>query len=86
MVTIREVLNRIKWAQGLNVHQVVIIHRGSPGDVKVIEGRSIKELFRNFFIYEEDGVETYIPYHRVLEIRNTSGKVLFKRERRSGGM
>ncbi|RLF12430.1 MAG: DUF504 domain-containing protein [Thermoprotei archaeon] len=79
MVTVREMLNKLKWSLGLGGYQVVIVHRGAPGDVKVIAGSSIKEVGRYFFVYEENGVEVQIPYHRVLEVRSVEGEVLFRR-------
>ncbi len=71
MVTIRDLLNREKWASdaGLGGLEVVILHRGAPGDLKVIKGESIADVAPRAMIVREEGEETVIPYHRVRIIR-----------------
>jgi len=71
MVTIRDLLNREKWASdaGLGSLEVVILHRGAPGDLKVIKGESIADVAPRAMIVREEGEETVIPYHRVRIIR-----------------
>ncbi len=77
-----EVLNRLKWEGGLGECEIVIRHRGAPGDVLTIPGKSLTELKRDHFIYtNERGEETFIPLHRILEVRS-GGKVLWKRKAR----
>ena len=64
-------LNREKWASdaGLGGLEVVILHRGAPGDLKVIKGESIADVAPRAMIVREEGEETVIPYHRVRIIR-----------------
>lgn len=71
MVTIRDVLNREKWASrgGLRDVEVVILHRGAPGDTKIISGSSITDVAPRAMVVQEGGEETVIPYHRVRIIR-----------------
>lgn len=54
-------------------------HRGAPGDVKELRGEFIKDVGRDYLIYVEGGTETYIPYHRVLEVRDSERRVVFRR-------
>jgi len=75
-----ETLNRLRWKGGLEDCEIIILHRGAPGDKKLIPGKSVTEVKKSYFYYRncKDGRETYIPLHRVLEIR-LKGKVLWKR-------
>ena len=79
-----ETLNRLKWKGGLEDCEIVILHRGAPDDKKVIPGKSVTEVKKSYFYYRDSKSEreTYIPLHRVLEIR-LGGKVLWKRAKRS---
>jgi len=77
-----EVLNRLKWKGGLEKCEIVIRHRGVPGDVMVVAGSSLTEIKRDHFMYMNDrSEETFIPLHRILEVR-LEGKVLWKRKPR----
>src|SRR5512136_373209 len=71
MTTIRDVLNREKWASkaGLKELEVVIIHRGVPGNLKVIKGESITDVAPRAMMVLEGDEESVIPYHRVRIIR-----------------
>jgi uncharacterized protein (UPF0248 family) len=71
MATIRDLLNREKWASkaGLSDIEVVILHRGAPKNLKVIRGESIADVAPRAMIVREDGEESVIPYHRVRIIR-----------------
>jgi len=64
-----EVLNKLKWKGGLERCEIVILHRGVPGDRKAIPGSHVTGLDRHYFWYEERGRETTIPLHRIREIR-----------------
>jgi hypothetical protein len=71
MVTIRDILNREKWASktGLTGLAVEVLHRGAPGDTKVIKGESIADIAPRAMLVREEGEDTAIPYHRVRIIR-----------------
>jgi len=80
MVTIRELLNKLKWTGKLSGYELVYISRGSPGNEEVLSLDRVTRISRDGFLFlNEDGSETYIPYHRVLEIRRKDGAVLFRR-------
>ena len=68
----KEVLNELKWHPKKSLNSVVItfIHRGAEGDRKTILGREILSIGNSFFSYTSENRETYIPYHRIVEIRN----------------
>ncbi|MFW6141447.1 MAG: DUF504 domain-containing protein [Candidatus Saliniplasma sp.] len=78
MKTPRDILNELKWdsSKSLNRAEVFYIHRGAPGDYKIIKGNDILNLGRSF-IELEDG---HIPYHRVFQIIY-EGEVIFSRDR-----
>ncbi len=68
----KDVLNELKWHPKKKLDDIVItfIHRGAEGDQKSIFGREIKSLDNSFFSYRYKDRETYIPYHRILEIKD----------------
>lgn len=80
MVFPREVLNRLKWAEGESLDEAIIwyIHRGAPGDNIRISGSSVLSLGRIFF----ETSEASIPYHRVLRI-DYRGDTLFEKDSRT---
>lgn len=76
MVFPREVLNEIKWRHdALEDAEITYIHRGAPGDVMTIGGKSIVSLGRSFF----ETADPTIPYHRIVKIR-LKGKLVFGKE------
>jgi uncharacterized protein len=74
MVFPREVLNQLKWGPegGLDRAEVTYLHRGAPGDEKLVKGSDIVELERSFFCTSESKV----PYHRIRRIA-LDGRLLF---------
>ncbi|WP_019177542.1 DUF504 domain-containing protein [Methanomassiliicoccus luminyensis] len=75
MVYPREVLNRLRWTEGLGLEDAVItyLHRGAPGDLMAVKGSNIMELERSFFVT----VDSKVPYHRIRKIEYR-GKVLYE--------
>ncbi len=81
-----QTLNRLKWKGLLGKAEIVIIHRGGERGVRHIPGSSITELRKSYFYYMPEPLgqnrapsrETYIPLHRVIEIR-LDGKTVWKR-------
>ena len=69
----RDVLNRLRWTEGLEGITVTYLHRGAPGDRLTIRGEDIVDLERSFFVT----VESKIPYHRIRLIEK-GGKVLYR--------
>ncbi len=78
----RLVLNEIKWRFDLSRCRVYYVHRGAPGNVKMIEGSAIKSIDRTFLILKEGMQETYIPYHRIFRIEYNN-HIIFERLIRS---
>ncbi len=78
MTNPRDILNELKWMddRSLKGVEVFYVHRGAPGDFKVLMGDDIIHLGRSF-IKHTDGE---IPYHRIFQI-SKGGKVLLSRER-----
>ncbi len=70
-----EVLNRLKWKDGLGGVEIIILHRGAPGNRKVIMGNEVTEIKRSYLVY---GI-TEIPLHRIREVRK-DGRTIWKRE------
>ncbi len=77
----RLLLNEIKWRFDLNRCKVYYIHRGAPGDVKMIEGSIIKNIERGFLVLEGVVEEVYIPYHRIIRIEYDA-QIIFERKKR----
>ncbi|MCX8204387.1 MAG: RNA repair domain-containing protein [Candidatus Nezhaarchaeota archaeon] len=80
MATARGAINKLKWTRGLSKCVILVRHRGAPGDVRELKGEFVKEVGKDHLVYIEEGVEVYIPYHRVLEVRDAEKRVVFKRE------
>ncbi len=77
MDTPREILNELKWRheRSLEKAKIFYIHRGAPGDFRVMKGEDIIDLGRSFIETEE----AKIPYHRVFKIEY-DGEILLERE------
>jgi len=89
-LTIREVLNRISWDSRYRKedYEVVFIHRGAQMNRRTAPCRLIRNIQPSWFTYvDEEGNETIIPFHRVLEIRNvkTGEPIWKKREKKASG-
>jgi len=78
----REELNKLRWHPRLDLRdaRVTILHRGAPGDVRVIDGGDIRELGRGFMRVISPEGEVYIPYHRILRIEAGGGVLWEKRK------
>jgi uncharacterized protein (UPF0248 family) len=72
-----DVLGKLKWEGGLDRCMIIIRHRGAKNDRKTVSGKDVTEIKKSYFMYK-DGKETFIPMHRILEIR-ADGKPLWKR-------
>ena len=76
----RDTLNRLRWHPEFNLRdaKVTIVHRGAPGDVRVIEGSDIKELGPAFMRVVTPEGDAQIPYHRILRIE-AQGRILWQK-------
>jgi uncharacterized protein (UPF0248 family) len=72
---LKNILNRLRWDSSENPENYLITyrHRGAPSDVKRIQASKIRRLTKSYFTLQDnsESEETVIPFHRILEIRNT---------------
>lgn len=74
-----KLLNEIKWkGYDLSKCKIYYLNRGSPDDTAVVEGSQIKEIGKGFLILEGTPYETYIPYHRIINIEY-DGQIIFEK-------
>lgn len=78
----KKVLNDLKWNPSKSLEGVTVeyLHRGAPGDRLAVGAIDILRLEKSFFVIERRGIETMIPYHRILEIRR-GNDVIWKKRR-----
>ncbi len=75
----RDILNKLKWAGGgIQGARVTILHRGAPGDKRIIAGWDILELGRGFMRVVSTEGEVCIPYHRITRIE-AGGQVKYEK-------
>lgn len=76
MATVKDILNELKWRPKPDLEEAKIwyVHRGAPGDRKVISGSEIKDLGSSFM----ETTSATIPYHRIVKV-SYKGKTIFKR-------
>ncbi len=74
----RELLNEIKWRFDLGKCRIYYVHRGAPGNVKVVDGNAIKRIDRGFLILEGEVQDVHIPYHRIFRI-DYNDQIIFER-------
>ncbi|WP_243675308.1 DUF504 domain-containing protein [Vulcanisaeta distributa] len=62
MVTIREILNKLKWTNQIDNYVVIFVSRGgSPNNEEVVDLSRIISISRDGFTYiNNSGRETYI--------------------------
>jgi len=82
-VRLSDVLSKLKWNGKLENCDIIILHRGAPGDRKEISGSNITEIKKSYIMFRNGGKETFIPLHRVMEITEGS-RILWKKTGRKG--
>lgn len=75
----RDIFNEIKWRFDIGKCRIHYIHRGAPGDVKIVEGSSIKKIEKSFLVLHGIVEDAYIPYHRIFRI-NYEENIVFDRQ------
>ena len=75
----RDIFNEIKWRFDLSRCKIYYIHRGAPGNVKIVEGSAIRNIDRSFLVLEGVMEDVYIPYHRIFRIE-FNNHIIFERE------
>ncbi len=76
MNPIRSLLNKLKWTGQRGF--ITYINRGSPGDVETVSIEDVEEIGNGGFVTKTGA---YIPYHRVVEIKDDEGNILLRRRR-----
>jgi uncharacterized protein (UPF0248 family) len=78
----RPVLNEIKWRYNLSKCRVHFIHRGMPGDIRIVDGRDIKNIDRSYLVLESFPEDIYIPYHRIFMIEY-NGEIVYEHHKKA---
>lgn len=85
-ISLRALLNKLLWDNRFNIgdYSLTFIHRGAKEDKKVIPCRLITKVEKLGFTFESSPenkeMETFIPYHRILEIKNVrTGEILWQK-------
>lgn len=82
---LRDVFNRFLWNRRLNPedYTVTFTHRGAAGDRRTVSCSRVVKVGGSWFLYQEGATEVFIPFHRVLEVKNTKTKeALWEKTRR----
>ena len=63
----KNIINMLLWHPRMHINETSIsyIHRGAPGNIKIINGNSIERVDRGFLVLKEG---TQIPCHRIIKI------------------
>lgn len=81
----RDFLSRLRWDKKMKGRRYVVrfVSRGAPGGFEEVLSDEIVRVSRDGFVFEREGEEKWIPYHRVLEIREReTGRLVFSREKK----
>ncbi|MDP2749764.1 MAG: DUF504 domain-containing protein [Nanoarchaeota archaeon] len=71
METIIDLLNRIRWDKKENPYDYTIYYEDRVTENNVrLEFKEILRVEGNFFVIASDSGETFIPLHRIREVRN----------------
>jgi len=79
MITVKDFLNKIKWDKNLNKDDFTIYYLDNIS--KKLVALSFNEIIKfegNFILIERDDEETFIPMHRIREVKEKD-KVVWKR-------
>ncbi len=79
--TLRDLLNRSRWRDGgLHTLEIGMVHRGAPGDLRVVSGSRVADVGAAGVELTPDtaDVETiFVPYHRFRWIHTPDGTVVW---------
>jgi uncharacterized protein (UPF0248 family) len=81
---LRSLFNKIKWTEEKQEHYHFIIrytYRGAPSDTREVCFSEVTHIGKNWFEIGED--DAPIPFHRILEVRDTRIKKILWRKRRT---
>ena len=74
----RDIFNEIKWRFDLDKCRIYYIHRGAPGNMRIVEGSIIKDIEKSFLVLRGFEEDVYIPYHRITRI-DFNDQIIFER-------
>lgn len=79
--TLRDLLNRARWRDGgLHSLEIGLVHRGAPGDRRVVSGSRVTAVRGAGIELTPDSAEgetIFVPYHRFLSIHGPDGVVVW---------
>jgi uncharacterized protein (UPF0248 family) len=82
---LKNILNRLRWDSREDAEKYLItyVHRGAPDDRKRVRASQILKLGKSYFTLQStSGEDATIPFHRILEVRDTkTGNVVWKSRR-----
>ncbi len=82
MNPLRNLFNRFVWDKNFPSEKIEIryISRGAPNNYESLLGTDVIKVFSRGFEYKtSDGKRKYIPFHRVILIKNkVSGEILYR--------
>jgi uncharacterized protein (UPF0248 family) len=73
----RQIFNRLKWTG----QRAYFWYLNRPGGEEVASVDDVVEVGANGVVVARGGKMSYIPYHRIVEIRLKTGEVLLDRRR-----
>lgn len=83
MKTLRDILNRARWAaENLHDLELLVVHRGAPSDQRAIAGSRVLAVLPGGVEIapdESDSESTFVPYHRFLSIRALEGALVWSK-------
>lgn len=78
----RNFLVRLIWDPSIQKSDYMIYFksRGVPGNVEAVKGDSVKRVYLRGFEAESENRVLYIPFHRIVMIRNSAtGEVVYQK-------
>jgi len=80
MISIIELLNKIKWDKNLNPDEYSLFYLDRVSNKLIkIEYNSIKKIEGSFIFLEKNGEEVNIPLHRIKRVER-KGKLVWERK------
>jgi len=80
MHPLKNILNKLRWDSREHAENYLITyrHRGVPDHIKRVRASRIVKLGNSYFTIQEPAAndESLIPFHRILEIRNTENDTI----------
>lgn len=79
---LRNLINRLVWDRSIGAESYTIYYRsrGAPHGVEAVRGSDVEKVYLRGFEARVGGRLRYIPFHRVLEVRNeATGEVVYRR-------